>query len=96
MSNTGNDAIDVRVDMINGQFELDQETLLFMKIARVECAALADKLNKARPATLDVGRFIAAIDHLQQVKNILCDSAIIGGEMSNRKKRKATESSGVK
>ena len=83
-----NPAIDVRVDMINGMFDLDKDTKDFMNLARQECAALASKLNAARPLTVDVGRFIAALDHIQYVKNLLCDAAILGNELDNRKRRK--------
>ena len=85
---TPNPAIDVRVDMVNGNFELNKESKAFMNFAREECAALAKKLGDARPPTADVGRFIAALDHLQILKNLLCDSVIIGNELENRKKRK--------
>lgn len=86
------EAIQVRVDMINGQFGLDEETLKFMRLVREEIAALAEKLSKARPESANIGRFIAAVDHLQQTKNLFCDAAILGNEEDNRaKKRKAAD-----
>jgi len=93
---SGNPAVDVRIDMINGMFDRDQDTLDFMKLAQTECAAMATKLNAARPATIDVGRFIAALDHIQYVKNLLCDAAILGKELENRKKRKVDTSTDTK
>lgn len=85
------EAISVRVDMINGQFNLDQPTLDFMKLVREKTSTLGQELRDAAPATCDVGRFIAAMDSLQKTKNLYCDAAIIGKESSNRKKRKLEE-----
>lgn len=89
------ETIQIRVDMLNGSFDLDPETLAFMKLSRETIAAAADTLNKARPQNANVGRFIAAIDHLQQTKNLFCDAVILGNEEENRKlakKRKAETS----
>ena len=80
--------------MINGQFDLDAETIAFMKLARETISEAAEKLSKARPQNANVGRFIAAVDHLQQSKNLFCDAAILGNEEANRtaaKKRKLAE-----
>lgn len=82
------EAISVRVDMINGQFDLNDETTKFMKLVREKHSQLAKELQDAAPETCDVGRFIAALDSLQHTKNLFCDSAIIGSETTSRKKRK--------
>lgn len=83
-----NDALQLRVEFVNGQFDLDADTLEFMKVVRAEIAGVAARLRDVAPETCDVGRFIAAVDHLQQTKNLFCDSAILGCEATTRKRRK--------
>lgn len=85
------EAVQLRVDMINGQFETSAETTAFMRTVRAEIAAVAKRLSETAPETCDTGRFIAALDLLQQAKNVLCDSALLGGEASARKRRKSAE-----
>ena len=88
-----NEAIKLRADMIDGQFELDTNTVAFMTWIRQACAALAQEARQRAPDTCDVGRLIAAVDHLQQTKNLFCDAVILGHEATERKKRKHAESS---
>jgi hypothetical protein len=90
MTAKGADAIDIRVDIINSVITLDDDTKEFMMIASAEIAAAAKTLASKRPPTADFGRFIAAIDTLQQAKNLFWDSATIGAEDSKRAKRAKT------
>ena len=72
------DAGDARAAMINGNFTLPEQTLKSMKRIREVTAQAADEINKIlKSDNHDVGRRIAALDHLQQVKNIACDSLIL-------------------
>jgi hypothetical protein len=82
-----NESVKLRVDMIDGMFQLDDATKDFMTRVRTEVAALAARLAATAPATCDVGRFIAATDHLQQAKNLYCDAAILGREAANRREK---------
>lgn len=84
-------AVQVRLDMINGMFDLDEPTTLFMKFARSKISDLAKELVDAAPSTVDVGRLIATIDALQAAKDVVCAAAILGKETDSRKKRKAAE-----
>jgi hypothetical protein len=86
-----NEAVELRVAMINSRFAVDADTTAYMDLVRAEIAGVAARLQKAAPATCDIGRFIAAIDLLQQSKNVFIDSALLGGEAAARKKRKAVE-----
>lgn len=89
------ETIQLRIDMIDGRFDLDSDTVVYMNYARKRIQELAKELNNVRPANFDNGRFIAAIDHLQQAKNLFCDAAILGDEAARRRKKRAiaTESS---
>jgi hypothetical protein len=73
-----NNPINVCVSMINGNFNLPDSTVQSMKDIRAavaECAVkLQDIFNKEK---IDVGRAIASIDLLQQVKNTACDALIL-------------------
>lgn len=55
-----------------------------MAAVRINIATVANELRVLAPGTCDVGRFIAALDHLQQAKNLFCDSAILGLEAKRR------------
>lgn len=82
-------AIVLRKDMIDGKFDLDENTTAFMKLVREKLAQAAAEIVDGAPATCDVGRLIAALDAIQHAKNLLCDSSILGCEAETRKKRKA-------
>lgn len=81
-------AVQVRADMINGQFEVSAETSEYMTLVRKTLADAASILKNAAPAHTDVGRLIAALDSLQHTKNLFCDAVLIGNELETRKKRK--------
>lgn len=89
-----NEAVKLRVEMIDENFDLGEEELKFIKLSRELISELADKLSKACPTNANVGRFIAAIDHLQQTKYLVSDAVTLGAEEDNRKRRKTATSSG--
>lgn len=89
MSTPADESIKLRIDMLNGHFDLTAPTTDFMNIVRQEIERTARTLNETRPADVDIGRFIAAIDHLQQAKNLFCDSVILGEEAQTRRKKRA-------
>ena len=73
------DPVAQRVAMINGTFDLPQETVAAMREIRAaldECARKVQKTVEAQPK-YDKGRLIASIDQLQHTKNTLCDSLIL-------------------
>lgn len=79
-----NPAVQVRLDMIDGMFDLRAETTDYMKSVRKSVSDVARSVVEGAPEDVDVGRIIAALDALQQVKNVLCDAAIIGSEKTKR------------
>jgi len=83
------DAVQIRAEMVDGQFEISEQATKFMAQVREVLGQAATDLSHAAPAHTDVGRFIAALDALQHTKNLFCDAVIIGNEAQNRKKRKA-------
>lgn len=86
-----NPVVQMRCDLLNGNFEHDKETVEFMRFAREEVARCARAVCAARPKNADVGRVIAFVDKLQDAKDTICAAAIIGDETAKRaeKKRKA-------
>ncbi len=83
-----NEAISLRADMINGQFDISKEETEFMNLVRQIMSHAAKEIQFRAPATCDIGRFIAGMDALQVAKNLFCDAAILGKESDNRKKGK--------
>jgi hypothetical protein len=79
------DAIDLRCDLIDGQFDLPPATLEYMALVRRELAAVAARLRDARPDAYDYGRFVAFLDKLQEAKDTACVSVILGAEQKKRK-----------
>jgi hypothetical protein len=73
--------LEPRVMMIDGRFDLPEETVNAMNDIRVSverCAHYLYEVVFCDPAVkLDMGRAIAAIDLLQQVKNVACDAVIL-------------------
>jgi hypothetical protein len=70
-------ALDARVAMFNGMFELPGETKAAMSRIREIVAEAGQKIRDiiANPAVkYDTGRLIATFDLLQHVKNTACDS----------------------
>ncbi len=86
-----NPVVELRCDLLNGSFELDKETIDFMRFVREELSRSAKAICAARPKNADVGRVIAFVDKLQDAKDTICAAAIIGDENAKRaaKKRKA-------
>jgi hypothetical protein len=81
-----NKQIAVMVDMVNGNFDLPNATVEYMREVRAICERAARELTgeATRGVTLDGGQINAAIQLLQQVKNKACDAAIIGAESKKR------------
>jgi len=80
--------IDVRVEMIDGTFALDDATLTYMNVVRKALGEAMEKIKAARPSTCSYGGFMNGIAKMQEAKNTLCDAGIIGKEEDTRKKRK--------
>lgn len=90
MSNTAADeAINLRIDLLNNQFELDPETVAFINLVRERTQALARELYAARPTNYDPGRFVAATDGLHHAAGLFCDAVVLGDELSRRRKKRA-------
>lgn len=85
MSRPVPDVLKLRSDMLNGRFDLPQETINFMDTVRKEIADSTERILQAAPSNYDMGRMIAFVDGMQHAKNLACDSAILGQEASNRK-----------
>lgn len=81
-----NKQIAVMVDMVNGQFELDEPTVAYMRNVRAIIDTAARDLTGpiSVGVALDHGQMNAAVQLLQQVKNKACDAAIIGCETRKR------------
>jgi hypothetical protein len=71
--------IEARVDMINGYFPLPGGTVEAMKTVRAAADVFARALLQVSKevSVVDTGRMIAAIDLIQQTKNVACDSLIL-------------------
>lgn len=80
-----NDAIALRCDLINGSFQLGDDTIAFMKFTRVVLDDAAHKLGSYNAdVPMDHDRFVAGMDLLQQAKDVLCAAAILGAEAKTR------------
>jgi len=73
------DAVEARVEMINGMFDLPDATREAMKHVRAatETAARAVRAAVEAAPAHDKGRLIAALDALQAAKNVACDALIL-------------------
>ncbi len=72
------DALEARVLMINGWFELPDETKKDMSDVRAAAETFAKSLDVIfKRAKHDKGRAIASIDAIQHAKNIACDALIL-------------------
>lgn len=72
--------IDARVKLINGHFELPQETKKEMEDIRNACQAAAEEIQAIvthGKVKYDAGRIIHALDLLQQVKDTACVALIL-------------------
>lgn len=72
------DPVTKRVEMINGRFDLPQETIQAMNDIRQAVDQCARSIQTATSKVeTDTGRLIATMDLLQQAKNVACDSIIL-------------------
>lgn len=74
------DALEKRVAMINGRFELDKPTLDAMNEIREISDAYARTLHcifTRAGLKADIGRAIATVDAVQACKNMACDALIL-------------------
>ena len=76
--------IALRLDLINGQFDLEPETTDAMRAARAILAKAGRDVIAVMPKHADIGRTIAFLDMLQAAKDTVCVAAIIGDETKNR------------
>lgn len=81
-----NKQLAVMVDMVNGNFDLPDATVAYMRAVRAICDRAARELtgDASRGVALDGGQLNAAVQLLQQVKNKACDAAIVGAESKKR------------
>lgn len=83
MSHTVPLAIEARVALINGNFELAEPQTRFMGIVRQALSNAANEIKSNLPVDdqgqgqYDVGRIVAGLDSLQASKDILCAAAIL-------------------
>jgi len=74
------DPVERRVEMINGMFDLPQETRQAMAAVRESAEAFARALRAIYTTPgiqVDTGRAIASIDTIQSIKNVACDALIL-------------------
>lgn len=74
------DAIEKRVALVNGDFDLTPVTLEAMRDIREAAGAYARELDAIfhrEGVTFDVGRVIATMDHVQQTKLLACDAVAL-------------------
>ena len=72
------DPLEKRVEMINGQFDLPGDSVEGMKEIRIAVSLCARTIHESfKKRKVDIGRAIAAMDSLQQAKNIACDALIL-------------------
>ncbi len=69
-------AIAGRVDLVSGNFNVPEKTTEALKQIHVATAEMAEKIASTVESAdaHDIGRLIAALDQLQQVKNTACDA----------------------
>jgi hypothetical protein len=74
------EAISARARLVNGNFNLPDETIAAMREVRAACSDLATRLEAIAArgdVKVDVGRMIATMDLIQQVKDTACVSLIL-------------------
>ncbi len=72
------DPIEARVSMVNGYFNLPDDTKQSMNEVRAAAEVFAKALETIYKKTKhDKGRAIATIDLIQQTKNVACDALIL-------------------
>ncbi len=73
-------ALNVRTKLINGQIDLDNETMEYIRLVRSEISQCAKNIHNAAPATVDIGRMMAGMDTLHEATHIFCVAGMIGRE----------------
>lgn len=75
---TRTDPVSARVALINGNFDLPEESVQAMKNIRKAVSDAAEIIEReSKRVKHDVGRLIAAVDTLQQAKDVACVSVIL-------------------
>ena len=76
--------VQLRVDMINGVYDLTETETEFMRVVCNELAQAAQNIMSRAPPHCDTGRLIAFSDALLHAKHIAHDAVIIGSESKKR------------
>lgn len=76
--------IALRLDLINGQFDLEPETPDSMRAVRAILQKAARDVIAVMPKHADIGRTIAFLDAVQAAKDTACVAMILGDETKNR------------
>jgi hypothetical protein len=74
------EAIDAKLDMINGRFDLPEETVEAMKLIRESLSEVANKVRDnldQKGIKYDVGTMIRFVALIQDAKNLACDAIIL-------------------
>lgn len=78
-------AIDARIEMINGNFDLPETVPTAMKRVReILAKAAADLKTVVEKEEINVGCMITAMDLLQHAKNKACDAMILPHYKNNK------------
>lgn len=83
---TTNPAVQLRLALINDTCVVDDDAKKYTKDARKAIAELSNKLVNDAPNNCEVGRLIAALDHLRQAAAAFDEAATLGSEAENRKR----------
>lgn len=70
-------AINARVELINGQFNIPDDAVEYVKLVREAISEAARKIRDGLPKTFDVGRIVAGMDKLQEARDTLCAASIL-------------------
>ena len=83
------DAFEQRVEMVDGRFDLPNKTLDAMNQIRGAAAAFARVLQQVHSDlgkdNVNYGRLIAAVDLIQNAKNVACDAVILPHAIKDEK-----------
>lgn len=75
---SGKDEIAARVNLVNGNFSLPEETIAAMRKIRELIATCSQELAACTSSVpYNEARLLAALDALQAVKNVACDAIIL-------------------
>jgi hypothetical protein len=84
-----NDAVRARLLLLESdEQEYPQETNEFIRTMDEACEKLGALAAEKVPADCDVGRFIAALDHLVTLRHMFWNAAKIGSVIETRKRRR--------